>query len=156
MYKLAYYEGRLICISENIDYIKKYLKKNRSCSIKNITIYEKEKLYGNECDKEIIVSDDRYLTLLDYHLMLKDFDIFMDETWNSFNNIEEMRKYVKGSNRVILNDTTDIYRSIFFSKGGKEYMKLRSNYFKNHYLWDYPINLYLSVIDEINGDYPTM
>lgn len=150
-YILAYYEGKLICVSRDIKDIKKYLKNNRNSSMNCISIEEKyyDEMSSEELNKEIITHGKRYLTILDYLIMITDFEDFMNSTWDSFNNMEEMKRYVKsGYCRDTLDDTVDIYRKIIYDE--KSFEKVKSNFFDSHYLWDYPLILYVKDLDHFS------
>ena len=150
-YILAYYEGKLICVSRDIKDIKKYLKNNRNSSMKCISIEEKsyDEMSSEELNKEIITHGKIYLTILDYAIMITDFENFMDSTWVSFNNLEEMKRFIKpGYSRDTLDDTVDIYRKIIYDE--KSFEKVKSNFFDSHYLWDYPLILYAKDLDHFS------
>ena len=147
MYTLAYYNGTLVCASEKKKLVKKYITKTRCSDPDNFIIINKESLIGEEFEHELIEFDGRVVSFLDYCWIKQDYSIFMGECFDTFNNLEQMMDLVSSNIYDEFELVTKYYKSIIYNTNETE-SKIRSEFIKKHYLWSYPINLYISLLNK--------
>lgn len=151
MYYLAYYNGILVCVSEKLKYIEKYIKINRHSYMDLIKLETREYLMGEECDKEIISYKDRICTVLDFKIITQEFEWFMDEAWVAFNNIGDMLSYSRGPVKDSLEESYEYYKSIFMAKDRYDIQKdIQKRFTRDHEIWDMPMIPYLSMLEKIH------
>lgn len=146
MYTLAYYNGILVCASEKKKLVKKYITKTRCSDPDNFIIVNKESLIGSEFDHELLEFDGRIISFLDYFMITHDFEIFMGESFDAFNNLEQMIDLVSNNIYDEFESVMKYYKAVIYNTNETR-DKLRVEFIKNHYLWNYPINLYISLLN---------
>lgn len=122
---IGYYDGTPYCMSCKKKAVKKYMELNRKLSPDQYDIevsYRTDIPDDYEDDITLVKIYDRYITNYEVLLISRDYMIFMDEQWESLNNLYTMLKVVDPGDKSTIKDTISIYETMYDDNDTKSEM----------------------------------
>ena len=138
----GYWNDQLLCISTELKSVKSYLKNTRHCDGEAVDIDERHKRFEDLTVEEenllLVKYNKKYITAKDGRIILRDFNIFMDNILNAADTLEFLDKLFKFNGLV---DAAKICRYILDTK----YLRGRlfQKFFNNHDLVKLDVISYL-------------
>lgn len=144
---IGYYNNIPLCVSSKKKAVKSYLIDNRKLSPDQYVIEESHRdPTGSDC--ELIKYCDRYVTTLEYRIIIRDFRIFMDNSYNAYENLNDMLNISSSSeDRRVLKSALNIYEDLFNPDNeisDPALIEILKNYFKNHSIINMNMQTYLA------------
>lgn len=142
-YYIGYYDGKPYCVSTKKKAVKSYMHDNRKLSSDQYDI--DVSMRNHMGDKlELVECYDRYVTLKEFNCIVRDYDYFMDNAWDTIDNLHTMLKVVPSSRKNIIKETIGTYLEIFTEDDGTFNSKILQNFFLSHIIVNMSMTEYIA------------